>query len=642
MEKETIRFDELHTSNTLPNYFSPELSSAWQASRRFGVPYQIPSIPALPLSRLETLKSDSIKLYAYANHCIARLPRMIGEDVCLALFNASGILLKLYGGEKAKANLEDGGISRLSDWSMRSIGANAVNIGLFHNKPMTTVSTENYAFPLADKAIYFAPCCLEKNNFPNILGGIAAITSADKAHPSFLALCESLSCNTDLHMFTANNFENTYSNDERGVLSIDFNMTTGKRYAIYHSQNLFDILNIPHSDIAFQPLENLISPLPANEQFWNIINSEQVVFDTPIPLSIQGRTDNYLITTEPYVSRHLCIHGMRIFFTSPKRLSYKISSVIGNNAIYTFRDLIGKTSSFEATVNQAKVFAKMDKNIMIRGESGTGRTMFAQAIHNVSSRSNGPFIPIDCASVPRDQLSNELFGYEDPTDHRIQNIGKFELAHKGTIFLNNIDVLPLDIQASLIRIIEMKSFFRSGGNSSVHLDVRIITTFNENILKNIEEHKFRADLYYRLNTLSLLIPALRDRKQDIPLLAEHFMKTLCQKNKIESKHFSPDAKKVLQKYPWSGNIRELQSVTESITFLVQEPYIEPEHIFEYLNDSDPAQATYVSHSGRYRVTREELQRTLQACHYNKQLAAEKLGISRRTLYRYLEKFQIAY
>lgn len=640
MEEKTRTFDELHAANELPDDFSRELRSAWEDSRRFGIPYQVASIPALPPSQLEALKNDSIRLYVYANHCISLLPDTIGDSICFALFNPEGILLKFYGSEKSKVYLDSCGIPRLSDWSLRSIGANAVNMGLLFNQPMATVGAENYVLPLADKAVYFSPCCLETNGVPNVLGGIAVIAPAERADPGILALCKSLCCNIDLHMFMANGLENTYCNDEQCVLSIDFNMFTGKQYVIYYSQNVFDILNIRHTEIAFHPLENLIPLLPANEQFWDIINSERVVFDTPITLSIQGVTENFVISTEPYVSRHLSIHGLRIFLTSPKRLSYKVSSVIGNNAIYSFRDLLGKTSSFEATLRQAKIFAKMDKNIMICGESGTGKTMFAQAIHNASNRSSGPFIPIDCAAVPRDQLANELFGYEDPVDHRMQNIGKFELANNGTIFLKNIDVLPLDIQAGLIRIIEVNSFFRTGGSSPIHIDVRIITTFNENILKNIEEHKFRTDLYYRLNTLNLLIPALRDRKQDIPLLADHFMKALCLKNKIEPKHFSPEAKKLLQKYLWSGNVRELQSLVESITFLVPDPYVEPEHIYAYLNDLDPIQAAYLSRSGQYRVTKEELQRTLQACHHNKRLAAEKLGISRRTLYRYLDRFQL--
>lgn len=644
MPNNITSWKKIHNSSTLPSTFQAELSSAWQLCKRSKIPYDMETIPCLSDSQFDNLKKTSLRLYAYANRCISLLLTVTEHNnICFALFNESGILLKLYGEQFAINALAPIGVKRLSNWGMNTLGANAVSIGLANNITTDTCGIENYARPLINKAIYFSPCSIENDNseVSYVRGGIALIVPEEEANPNYSMLCASIAYDINLHIFMSNSLENAYSNDERGVLTIDENIYTGKKYILYHDQNLCNILGLTYSNIYFQPLENLIAPIPENEQFWNIINTRMAVNDYLLALTIQGRTENFMITTEPHSQSKLAIKGIRVFFTSLRFLSAKISKNIGHNAVFTFGHLLGKTNNFLIALRQAKIFAKSDKNVLIFGESGTGKDVFAQAIHNASGRSTGPFITFNCDALPREQTARELFGYESPEQHEIQHIGLFELAHNGTIYLNEINLLPLDLQALLFNVIENKIFTRVGGFSQVYSDVRIIASTNTDLIHSIEKHKFRTDLYYRLNTLHLFLPPLRDRHQDIPLLADFFIKSLCSKMNLETKQLSPEAKKTLQKIPWHGNIRELQSIIETVTLLTPATIIEPEHIFEYIsnpNTFDDISAYSSSNKGK--ITKDELIRTLQSCHYNKKLTAQKLGISRRTLYRYMEKFNI--
>ena len=320
--------------------------------------------------------------------------------------------------------------------------------------------------------------------------------------------------------------------------------------------------------------------------------------------------------------------------------------------------------------------AQTESNIMLLGESGTGKDIFAQAIHNASPRRHKPFVALNCGALPRDLIESELFGYEDGAfsgAKRNGNIGKFELANGGTIFLDEIGEMPLDLQVRLLRVVEQKQFMRLGGNKLIKADVRIIAATNANIEEMISQKQFRADLFYRLSTMKLNLPSLRERKDDIPVLSEHFIRSVSRRiEKPNIMRFSRQALELMERLNWSGNIRELQNLIECIVQIYPGDIILPEYIMDNVSydtkkellesgeyscpaaavntaapgssASTPASVNLeeapVSRPRRQKLNRDMLLDALRICNNNRSSAADYLGISRRTLYRKLEEFGI--
>jgi len=286
---------------------------------------------------------------------------------------------------------------------------------------------------------------------------------------------------------------------------------------------------------------------------------------------------------------------------------------------------------FEILENVSKV-ALSDFPVLICGESGVGKELVARAIHDRSKRADGPFIPINCGAIPENMLESELFGHEKGafTGAHARKLGLLEIANHGTLFLDEISELSSSLQGKLLRVIETKTFFRVGGIKEVGVDVKFVSATNKDIKSEMERGNFRSDLYYRISTLTLDIPPLRKRKEDIPLLLENIL----QSNPVfKSKKFSPEALEVFIEYAWPGNVRELQNVVHRTLLLSKNNVIEPGELPADLNPNPP----YPKVSGRRLedVEREHILRVLQEAGGQKTKAAEILGIDPKTLYRKL-------
>ena len=262
-------------------------------------------------------------------------------------------------------------------------------------------------------------------------------------------------------------------------------------------------------------------------------------------------------------------------FTTPVKM---------NNNPFKFYDYIGETKKIKGISDIVKKVSATNSTVLITGESGTGKELIARAIHKNSNRSDMPMIVINCGAIPGELLESELFGHEKgafTSAHRTR-IGRFELANGGTIFLDEIGDMSPDLQVKLLRVIQNRQFERVGGIKSIHVDVRIISATNKNLKKAIEENKFREDLFYRLNVIPIEVPPLRDRKNDIPLLVDHFSKKLRKQNNWHPINFSDKAMKVLKDYRWTGNIRELENFIERIHVLTDSDSVEADELPEYM------------------------------------------------------------
>jgi DNA-binding NtrC family response regulator len=242
--------------------------------------------------------------------------------------------------------------------------------------------------------------------------------------------------------------------------------------------------------------------------------------------------------------------------------------------------IIGEHSSLKQVIVALQRAAGTDATVLLEGESGTGKELFARALHALSGRSGGPFVAINCAAIPDTLLETELFGHEKGafTGAVARKPGKFEIAHRGTLFLDEIGDLPLGLQAKILRAIEEKRFERVGGNVSLQVDVRIVAATNKGLRASVAARQFREDLYFRLSVFPITIPPLRDRPDDIPILAWHFVDRFCRELKKKVAVLSPEASQDLLRYPWPGNVRELQNCIERAVILTDGDTIHPRHL----------------------------------------------------------------
>jgi len=306
-----------------------------------------------------------------------------------------------------------------------------------------------------------------------------------------------------------------------------------------------------------------------------------------------------------------------------------------NGTKYTIDSIIGNSETMDKLKRLALMAAQTASTILITGPCGTGKELFAQAIHNASSRWYQPFININCAAIPAELAESELFGYEGGAftgASKHGKPGKFELADKSTIFLDEIGDMPLPLQSKLLRIIQEKEVMRVGGLHPKKIDVRIIAATNQDLQKLYYEGKFRQDLYYRLKVISLNIPPLINHPEDIPILVNYFIDIYSKANNKQIKGISEDAMNFLQSYDWPGNIRELGNLIERAILFCKEKIIRLEDL-GVNNSNVESETDILSLSGIERVT---ILKALQATNGNKSKAAKILGISRSTLYKKLE------
>lgn len=316
---------------------------------------------------------------------------------------------------------------------------------------------------------------------------------------------------------------------------------------------------------------------------------------------------------------------------------------------YSFDSIITRNPKMEYLKKVGKRAAETNSTVLITGESGTGKELFAHAIHRASYRRAEPFIAINCAAIPRDLLESELFGYDRGAftgARREGKPGKFEQALGGTIFLDEIGDMPLEMQAKILRVLESKEFERIGSNKKIAFDARVIAATNENLEEAVTKGKFREDLYYRLNVVSIDIPPLRERKEDIEPLANHILKYLLQEMKLGEKEITKETMKILKKYNWPGNVRELRNVLERAVNLSTGKLILPEHLPERLLNGSIHIAGSVEDIPLLRdvvaeAEIEAIRKALILSNGNKSLAAERLGIHRTALYKKIDKYKIS-
>ena len=316
--------------------------------------------------------------------------------------------------------------------------------------------------------------------------------------------------------------------------------------------------------------------------------------------------------------------------------------------------LVGRSKVMEDLFRRIELVARARTNVLVVSESGTGKELVANAIHDHSPRRDKRFLPINCAAIPAEILESELFGHERGafTGAAARKLGKFELAHNGTLFLDEIGELPLEMQVKLLRVLEQREFMRVGGGETIKVDIRVVAATNSDLEAAVAEGRFRQDLYYRLKVVTLTIPPLRERKDDVPLLLKHFLDIFGKENERENLRFTAEAMDRLVHARWEGNVRELRNLVESLVVLAPGDEIGVEDLPEEYRNASPAppaespvSATPESAEGESAaLTMDEIERrailgALERTGGNRTQAAEVLGIGLRTLQRKLKEYR---
>ncbi|HRU02433.1 MAG TPA: sigma-54 dependent transcriptional regulator, partial [Victivallales bacterium] len=354
--------------------------------------------------------------------------------------------------------------------------------------------------------------------------------------------------------------------------------------------------------------------------------------DTAVQALKVGAYDYVTKPIDPDYLTHIVNNALR-----EKKLSIENIQLRESIKEYSkFDEIIGESQNMKNVLNLIDTVAKTDTTVLIRGESGTGKELIARAIHSNSARRYFPFIPVNCGGLPEGILESELFGHERGafTGAQYRRKGKFEMADGGTIFLDEIGNVSMKTQMDLLRVIETKKFTRVGGNEEITSDFRIISATNADLEAAVKEGTFREDLYYRLNVFSIFLPPLRERRSDIPLLAQHFLKKYSISMNKPMEGFTPEAMDILVKYNWPGNIRELENAIERAMVVGTPPYVKPKDLPFQVGEikKTPSAETLAE------VEKNHIIYILEKNNWNISRSAEILGIDRVTLYNKIEKY----
>lgn len=429
---------------------------------------------------------------------------------------------------------------------------------------------------------------------------------------------------------------------ENALMLVDFSqkiLSVNQQFEQLFELSLGDVLNHSLTEI-FPELESMAISLQTGRR----IDFSEVNFE-----GYSSRNKTIYVSCTPWKQNDI-VNGMVFAFTNSLQTAEAPQQKPQKGRLregYTFDGLIGNSDAFREIKEMARGIANSNSSIILTGESGTGKEVFAQAIHNESSRRGNPFVAVNCSAFPKDLIGSELFGYGDGAFTGARKggaMGKFEFANKGTLFLDEVAELPLDVQAILLRVLEERAVTRIGSNTTIPVDVRIIAATNKNLLEMVKENTFRLDLYYRLNVISLELPPLRSRREDIPLLVDSFLRHFNSMMHRQVTTCSPELMDILVRAEWPGNIRQLRNTIEFGVNVAKGHVLQvrdlPREITANVKDKAPSKDVVRLPQVTSFETweRDRIWELMQKHRGNKSKVAEEMGMCRVTLYKKLRRY----
>jgi len=553
----------------------------------------------------------------------------------VSLVDANATALIIMGDDEAAGWANSGNMVEGSIWLERLVGTQAGSLGLAQGKPTAVWSYEHFTLMGSVCDGFYAP--ILDNGV--IIGGLGLTLPAGRGNEDSLGMVVMAARHIEsvLALKRAKRFhQEIVDSMPEGLMVVN---EDGE--IVCMNGECLRNLRVNVGNPLGKNLMDILEPSIDNQRFVNMVTKGRSIADEKITLTANGERFQCNITCNNMGQPGFTVVNIR----ESRRVNHMIRNWTGGNAKVTFDDFIGNDSSLKHVINSAKVAASTTSNILITGESGTGKDLLAQAIHNHSTRRNKPFVAINCAALPRDLIASELFGYEEGAftgARKGGNIGKFELADGGTIFLDEIGDMPLSLQATILRVLEERRVTRLGGHKTVSVDVRIIAATNKDIEQQVRKNRFRQDLYYRLAVVRLNVPPLRERGTDIELLANYFVDNFCKAMGKPKMKIAADVIKAFMEYDWPGNVRELQNVIEGSVQLNTGNVLTLDQVQHYLLPMNPDEHEKTRHfSSVVEFEKQMIIDALKKHHGNRSETAKALGMSRRTLYRRMTKYGIS-
>lgn len=641
------------------SFMPPEILHSWERSRKAGVnPLGIVNT-ILSSDRLNVKINNNMKLIEVARPYMEKLYSIIrGTDSYTLLSDKEGYILDYLGDQKIVASSQ--AATHLVPGACRQetvAGTNAIGTALYLRKPIQICGNEHYC---RKHQIYTCSCAPIQDRNGNLIGAVNVTVLKELAHPHTLGMVLSASDSIakELELTEAMQSIERISAQRNSIIehmpSGLFLLTKTNRVSQVNTRAL-NMFGLSYEQIIGKNLFDYLS-IDEGENGVTVFTKEQYNEEVTVRrLDSGGRPKTYRLSVHFIKDSRGTVTETLLRFNKTELIHKLVNNVGGYTAHYTFDNIIGNSKPVQEMIHACKKAAGHSSNVLILGESGTGKELVAQAIHNAGSSSDGPFLAINCASIPNSLVESELFGYEKGAFTGADSNGrpgKFEMADGGTIFLDEIGDMPLDIQAALLRVIQTREVVRIGGKYPRPINLRIIAATNQDLLQQVENKTFRSDLYYRLNVFTIYTPSLRERgAQDIRLLTDYFLSTHG-RDKLRHFQIAPEVYPILESYRWPGNVRQLENVIErAVNLCDEENIITASHLpDELLNSSadavhppQPAQTVSPPYAGTRSVRENEknlICSALQATGGNMTKAARALGMNLRTLYRRLDKYEI--
>ncbi|MBD5642968.1 sigma 54-interacting transcriptional regulator [Clostridium botulinum] len=570
-----------------------------------------------------------------------------GSEFFIILTDKEGCILKIIGDKEVMDIANNLNMVVGAFMSENSIGTNAMGTAIKEDIPIQISEREHFI-----KAYHRWTCSAAPIHDINgdIIGCLNLTGDRDRVHSHTLGLVvaavKSIENqinvdNTNKKLLETYQYMNTIVDSiSSGIYVVDFR---GKIKTI--NKAACNILGIEDKDVLDKNVENI---LPNWHHIFERIKNGKPYEDKEAVLNDKLIKGRYNVSATPIQIENKII-GMVIVFKEIKTVLDLVNKYSGMRAVYNFEDIIGESKEIKKVINYAKSISSSPSTVLIEGESGTGKELLAQSIHNYGDRRENSFIALNCGAIPKSLIESELFGYEDGAftgARRGGHAGKFELANGGTLFLDEIGEMPLDMQVSLLRVLQEGYVTRVGGDKIIPVDVRIIAATNKDLKKEVEKGTFRQDLYYRLSVIPIKLPPIRERKGDLPILIKYFFRIKSIKLNKPMPHIKEDIYHNMLQYNWPGNIRELENFIENIvnlrgdsSFILEEDFknIEDKHNFHENNIG-------LLYSNKIRtleeIEKEAIINTVNEYNRNMSQSAKALGITRATLYSKLKKYNI--
>ncbi len=659
----------IHYEDTDFSSVRKEIYDSWVRSRNANVnPYEFTNAP-ISKEEMDFRINNNMELIEIAQPYIENLYELVkGSGYYIQLSDCDGYILHFIGDDNM---IEFGNMhTQLIDVSMNEsiIGTSGIGTCLATRKPIMICGEEHYYIHHKNFVCVAAPIF---NPQGNLIGafGISGKSDTPHLHTLGMAQCAAKGIQKELELQNACKTIKAISNQRNLILqTIDSGeiLLNNSGRIIQANDNALRMIHTDYRTSIGRSLFDFISFVPKcnTEQNLAFISTEQNCDDIPVFFqNPQWEPQHFQVKVKPltFPDNEEKENATLISLVEANTLTKVMNNISGRKAKYTFDSIIGTSNAIQQAKEDAKRIAKSNMNVLILSASGTGKELFAHAIHNHSDRANGPFVVVNCASIPRDLVESELFGYEKGAFTGASKNGapgKFELADGGTIFLDEIGDMPLYVQASVLRVIENREVTRIGGRMTKNIDIRIIAATNKDLRQAVANNTFREDLYYRLNVAEIRIPNLCERTGDIRLLTDHFIR---KDKQYPFTKVSDEVYEILENYSWPGNVRQLVNTIERAVNIAQGEILEPRHLPENILMAETGkevvpsffadtphipgasaipQDTVKSVRHHKKPTKDMLLQAIENCDGNISVACTELGISRSTIYRYMRKFGI--